>query len=97
VRVEIAPGSGDLAKDVGKLQVRNARGQMIPLGAFVRVREVEAPEALDFLDGRPMVEVTANPAAGVAPARARTQCETLAEEVRKELRLSAAYRLRWLR
>jgi len=42
------------------------------------------------------VEITAGPEAGVPLDQGRKVCETLAEEVRKELRLSAEYRLTWL-
>jgi hypothetical protein len=43
-----------------------------------------------------MIAITANPASGVKLAEARKLCETLAEEVRKKLQLSADYRLFWL-
>ena len=43
-----------------------------------------------------MVTVTANPASGMSLAQACALCETLAEEVRKELRLPEAYKLTWL-
>jgi multidrug efflux pump subunit AcrB len=85
------------AETIKRLKVRNAKGEMVPLAALLEVREIRAPRALDRLDGRPMVEVTANPAAGVSLARARALCESLAEEVRRELRLPAEYRLTWLR
>ena len=96
VQVQAGAASGDGPKDMQKLKVRNARGQMVPLGAFVKVSEAESPLALDFLDLWPMVELTANPGSGMSPAQARQHCETLVEEVRKELGLSAEYRLTWL-
>jgi RND family efflux transporter MFP subunit len=96
VVVQAAPGSGDWAKDLRKLKIRNARGQMIPLNTIVKVGETEGPAALDFLDFWPMVEITANPDSGVKLEAARKLCEVLADEVRKELRLSADYRLNWL-
>jgi multidrug efflux pump subunit AcrB len=84
------------AEDLKQLKVRNNNGDMVPLGTIVSVRQVEGPVAIDRLDGRPMVEITANPSAGVSLAQARTLCEGLAEEVRKELCLPAEYRLTWL-
>jgi multidrug efflux pump subunit AcrB len=96
VIVQADAGRGDRVKGIGELKVRNSKGQMVPLKAFVKVREIEGPPALDRLDGKPMVEITANPASGMTPKKVRTLCETLAEEVRKELRLSADYRLAWL-
>jgi len=96
INVQAAPGSDDWAKDLLKLQVRNARGQIVSLSTLARVRETDGSAVLDFLDGRPMVQITANPKSGVKLDEARKLCETLAEEVRKELRLSADYRLFWL-
>lgn len=96
VQVRAEPRSGDWIKDLGKLKVRGTRGQMIPLNTLVKVRQTDAPLALDFLDFFPMVEITANPASGVKLDEARKLCETRAEEVRKELRLPAEYRLSWL-
>ena len=45
---------------------------------------------------KPMIEIGAIPAAGTSPGQVRSRCETLAEEVRKELGLSGEYRLTWL-
>jgi multidrug efflux pump subunit AcrB len=84
------------AEDLKQLKVRNGKGDMVPLGAFVDLREVKGPTVLVRLDGRPMGEITANLAPGVPPAEARSLCERLAEEVRKELRLPREYRLTWL-
>jgi multidrug efflux pump subunit AcrB len=95
VEARAAPGSGQ-GVDIEKLKIRNARGQMVPLSAFARLHETEAPTALDFLDLWPMVEITANPKPGVSADQWRRLCESLAEEVRKETRLSAEYRVTWL-
>jgi hypothetical protein len=43
-----------------------------------------------------MVEVTANPAPGESLAELRKLCEQLANDVRTEMGLAAAYRLTWL-
>jgi multidrug efflux pump subunit AcrB len=87
---------GGLAGKLKRLQVRNARGEMVPLSAVMTVRDIQAPQALGRLDGLPMVELTANLARGVSPAEARALCEALAGEVSRGLRLSAEYRLTWL-
>ncbi len=83
-------------EDLKRLKVRTARGEMVALGAVATVQEITAPTVLDRLDGQPMVQVTANPAPGVSPAQARARCETLAGEIRRELRLSDDYRVTWL-
>ena len=96
VQVRSKPEVGSSAKDIAKFKVRNSAGQMVPLSSIATVRETEVPAVLDFLDSRPMVEVTANPATEVSIEEARKLCEAVAEEVRKELRLPAEYRLTWL-
>jgi multidrug efflux pump subunit AcrB len=82
--------------DLKQLKVRNAKAEMVPLASLVTVREVKAASVLERLNGQPMEQITANPASEVSPAEARALCERVAEEVRKELRLPAAYRLTWL-
>jgi RND family efflux transporter MFP subunit len=97
VQVGIQPPARDLTEDIKRLKVRNAKGQMIPLTSLVKIRTGTGPGHIDRLEVQPMREITANPARGVSLAEARWVCETLAEEARKELRLSSAYRLFWLR
>ncbi len=73
VEIQAKAGSDDWMKDIKKLKVRNARGQMVPLGTLVSTRLADTPRVLDFLDSRPMVEITANVAAGaLAEKRARS-------------------------
>jgi multidrug efflux pump subunit AcrB len=97
VVVQAGSGSGKPAEQIKQLKVRTGTGEMVSLGNVVKVREIEAPLAIDLLDGRPIVEVTASLAAGVSLAEARSLLEAQAEEARRELHLSAAYRLTWLR
>src|SRR5262249_55402918 len=84
------------AEKIGQLKVRNAQGEMVALSSFVTVRTESGMAVVDRLDCWPMARVTSNPAAGVALADARALCETVAEEARKELGLSAEYRLVWM-
>jgi multidrug efflux pump subunit AcrB len=79
--------------DIRHLKVRNRHGEMIPLETLVTIRETAGVPALDRLDGRPTVEITANLASGVPLAEARALCETAAEQ----LRLMGKYRLTWIR
>jgi multidrug efflux pump subunit AcrB len=96
VEVRADARSGNWADGLVRLKVRNAKGQMIPLGNFVTVREVELPHALDFLDFYPMVQLTANIGPGVSLAAGQKLCARLAEELRRELELPMNYRLTWL-
>lgn len=94
--VPLTASERDLAADLRQLQVRGAEGKRIPLSTLVTLRETEAPAHIDRLDLRPALEIGANPAPGISLAEARWLCETLAEQTRKELGLSSAYRLVWL-
>jgi multidrug efflux pump subunit AcrB len=96
VTVQAPPRFRDQVEDLQRLKVRNAQGDMVPLAALVQVREIEAPKVVERFNGEPMLAITANPAAGVSLAGARSFCESLAEEIRKELQLPAEYRLIWL-
>lgn len=94
VRADI--GSGDWARGLRQLKIRNSAGQMIPLNVVLALREETQPLALHFLDGRSMVEITANPALGVPIEHARKICEAAAEAARHDLSLGGDYRLTWL-
>jgi gold/copper resistance efflux pump len=96
VMVQADPPAPNQVEDLGRLKVRNAQGEMVPLAALVVVREVAAAGVVDRLDMEPMLAVSANPAPGVRLGVARSLCETLAEEVRQELKLQKEYKLRWL-
>jgi multidrug efflux pump len=100
VTVQAAPGGAgavkDLVKDLQGVKVRNKKGDMVPLGAVMQIRDVDGPAALEFFNSRPMVEITANPGPGTSAEQAAALCAAAAEEVRKELRLSAEYQLTWL-
>jgi len=96
VEVQADTGSGIPMRDLRQAKIRNSQGEMVPLSVFVKLRETTRPSALHFLDGRPMVEITANPASGVSVGQARRLCEAAAEAARKDLGLSTTYRLSWL-
>jgi multidrug efflux pump subunit AcrB len=107
MRVGVRAGADLNHADVAirQLKVRNASGDMVPLSAFVSVRETMAPRSVRRMDLYPMIEITANPAEGVSLADARKHCETVADEVRAELGLRnpatgeakrRSFRLQWL-
>ncbi|HZZ82038.1 MAG TPA: efflux RND transporter permease subunit, partial [Gemmataceae bacterium] len=96
VSVQNAPRPGIWIIDLDSLCVRNSRDEMIRLTTFATVRQRETPLVLDFFNHRPMVQITANPAAGVDLAVARKVCTQMAEETRRKLRLPSEYRLAWL-
>jgi RND family efflux transporter MFP subunit len=96
VVIQTPPGSGDAIRDIKNLKVKGARGVMVPLATIVTVRMIDGPLALDLLDSEPMVSITADPAAEASAASLNTLIGKLTEEVRRELRLSAEYRLSWI-
>ncbi len=96
LRVALAPSGRERLALVKHLKVRSGEGQMVPLASLVTLRETEGPQSIDRLDLRPAMQISANPARGVSLAQARWLCETLAQEVRKELQLSPEYALVWL-
>jgi len=83
-------------KDIKELKIRDGEGKMVPLSKLATIEEIRAPLVLQRFNGQPMVEITANVGAG-SLARIRQLCETVAGEVRQELRLPERYRLTWLR
>jgi multidrug efflux pump subunit AcrB len=93
--VKTDPAADNRAEELKKLRVRDAEGQMVPLSDLIAVREVEAAAAVERLNLRPMVAITANPAPGVSLSQAQALCEARAEEVRRELGLPAEYGLTW--
>jgi RND family efflux transporter MFP subunit len=96
LQVQLAPSDRGLIAGAKRLKIRTGDGRMIPLSSLMAFREVEGPESIDRIDLRPAVHISGNPASGVALGQARWLCETLAEEVRKELQLSPEYALVWL-
>ncbi|MCE5269470.1 MAG: efflux RND transporter permease subunit, partial [Planctomycetaceae bacterium] len=63
--------------DIGKLTVRNAKGEMVPLSRFTTVRETMTPDRVDRFDMHPSVEITANAGPGVQASQARSLCREM--------------------
>ena len=65
-------------EDIGKLQTRNAAGQMIPLGAFVTVHETTGPERTAHYNGFLTAEISGGPAPGFSSGQAQKALEDIA-------------------
>ena len=65
-------------EDIGKLQTRNAAGQMIPLGAFVTVHETTGPERTAHYNGFLTAEISGGPAPGFSTGQAQKALEDIA-------------------
>ena len=77
-------------EDVGQLRVRNARGDMVPLGTLVEIREVGGPVVLPRYNMYPAAPVNGATAPGVSTGQGLALVEELA---RREL--PAGFSFEW--
>jgi multidrug efflux pump len=68
------------AKDIGRLETRNATGKMIPIGAFVTPHETTGPDRVFHYNGLPTAEINGGPAPGFSTGQAQSALETLARQ-----------------
>ncbi|PKO65823.1 MAG: multidrug efflux RND transporter permease subunit [Betaproteobacteria bacterium HGW-Betaproteobacteria-16] len=72
------------AEDIGRLQVRNAAGDMLPLSSFVAVTRSSGPDRVIHYNGYPSADISGGPMAGVSSGQAVAVMERLAKEVLPE-------------
>ena len=82
---------------VARIKLRARDGTMVPLSAIAAGKAESAPATIERLNLYPMLEISGNLPSEAKATEVRALCETLAEQVRKELALSDAYRLTWLK
>ncbi|WP_097459403.1 efflux RND transporter permease subunit [Mangrovitalea sediminis] len=70
----------DLA-DIGMLKTRNADGNLVPLGSFVKVHEGAGPDRVMHYNGYPTSEINGGPAPGFSSGQAQALMEKLAKQV----------------
>ncbi len=70
----------DEASDITRLKVRNERGQMVPLGTLVEVRESYGPDRASRYNGYPAAEILGAPAPGFSSGQAEAAMAQLAQE-----------------
>ena len=68
------------ADNIGLLKVRNARGEMVPLGSVVNVEESYGPSQALRYNAYPAADINGGPAPGVSSGQAREAMERLAQE-----------------
>jgi len=68
------------AEDIAKLKTRNDKGQMVPLGSVLTVKETYGPERAMRYNGYAAAEINGGPAAGFSSG----QAEALMEQVAKD-------------
>jgi multidrug efflux pump subunit AcrB len=92
VNVQADPNFRAQIDSLSSLKVRDKKGNLISLEAFVQQESVTGPTVVNRLDMQPMAEVTANLAPGVTAAQARR----LVEDAIGALQLPKGYRVTWL-
>ncbi|MDO9092718.1 MAG: efflux RND transporter permease subunit [Rubrivivax sp.] len=72
------------AEAIGRLQVRNAAGDMLPLSSFVTVSPSSGPDRVIHYNGYPSADISGGATAGVSSGQAVAVMERLAKEVLPE-------------
>jgi gold/copper resistance efflux pump len=72
------------AEAIGRLQVRNAVGDMLPLSAFVTVTASSGPDRVIHYNGYPSADISGGAMPGVSSGQAVALMERLAQEVLPE-------------
>ncbi len=67
-------------EDIGKLKVRNAAGQMVPLETMITVTDVAGPAIVNHYNSKPSAEVAGNPAPGFSSGQANALMEQVARQ-----------------
>src|SRR5258706_8061697 len=70
----------DRPEDITRLKTRNAAGQMVPLGALVKVTETHGPDRAMRYNGYPAAEINGGPAPGFSSGQAEALIAKLANE-----------------
>jgi multidrug efflux pump len=70
----------DRPEDITRLKTRNARGEMVPLGALVKVKETYGPDRVMHYNGYPSADINGAPAAGFSSGQAEDIIAKLAKE-----------------
>ena len=69
------------AEDVARLQVRNAAGEMVPLGSLVRVTPTAGPDRIGRYNGYLAADASGGPAPGHSTGQAMAALERIAKDV----------------
>ena len=70
----------DQPEDIVRLKTRNDRGQMVPLGTFLKIKESHGPDRVARYNGYPSAEINGNPAPGYSSGQAQAIMEQLARD-----------------
>ncbi|TAA55615.1 efflux RND transporter permease subunit [Shinella sp. JR1-6] len=67
-------------EDIGRLKVRNAAGDMIPLSALLTIRQSAGPDRVMHYNGFPSADISGSPALGYSSGQATAAMERIASE-----------------
>ena len=70
----------DQPEDIVRLKTRNDRGQMVPLGTLLKIKESHGPDRVARYNGYPSAEINGNPAPGYSSGQAQAIMEQLARD-----------------
>src|SRR5438045_7460438 len=70
----------DHLEDITRLKTRNAKGEMVPLGALVKVTETHGPDRAMRYNGYPAAEINGGPAPGFSSGQAEALITKLSNE-----------------
>ncbi len=70
----------DQAEDIAKLKTRNLAGEMVPLGAMVKIRESSGPDRVTRYNGYPAADFNSEAGPGLSSGDAEKMMEMLAKE-----------------
>ena len=68
------------AEDIGRLKVRNAKGEMVPLDTLVKISENFGPDRVMHFNAYPSADISGGPALGVSSGQAEAVMAKLAAE-----------------
>ncbi|HZY83742.1 MAG TPA: efflux RND transporter permease subunit [Gemmataceae bacterium] len=80
VRIQADPKFRAGVKDISRLEVRNAAGQMVPLGTLMTVEEVVGPQVITRYNMYPSSAIIGSAAPGVSSGQALALMEQMAKE-----------------
>ncbi len=67
-------------EDIAKLKVRNTKGEMVPLGAVLKVRNTTGPDRVMHYNSYPSAEINGGPAPGFSSGQAEAAIAQIARE-----------------
>ena len=80
VRVQAGQQFRVKPSDIAKLDVRNNKGEMIPIGTFVDIRETFGPQVIQRFNLYPTAQINGSPAEGYSSGQAAALMKDMADQ-----------------